>query len=98
MRRSSFLLIVSALFLTSVPLQAADLGKAKANGQVCEQTNGFLRAKSGAPGDVKSMVNNINAQRKAEYERIAKKNNVSREQVGKLTAEKVINKAPQHKC
>lgn len=96
MLRSSIVIILALCLVT--PLSAANLGKAKADGQVCEQTNGYLRASAGAPGDVTSMVNNINAQRKAEYQKIANKNGVAVDQVGMLTAEKVIKKAPQYKC
>ena len=96
MQRSFFILILA---LTLVhPVAAADLRAAKASGQVCEQSNGYLRANAGAPGDVQQMAGNINAKRKSEYEKIAKKNKVTLDQVARLTAEKVINKAPQYKC
>ena len=80
------------------PSAAADLGAAKAGGQVCEQTDGYLRANAGAPGDVQEMTKNINAKRKAEYGKIARQNDVTLDLVARLTAEKVINKAPQYKC
>lgn len=96
MHKSSIVIIL-ALFVAT-PASAVNLGAAKTNGQVCEQTNGYLTANAGAPGDVQEMVKNINAQRRAEYEKIAQKNQVTVDQVAKLTAEKVINLAPQHRC
>lgn len=96
MQRILFTLILAIAFV--YPSAAADLGAAKASGQVCEQTNGYLRANAGAPGDVQEMTRNINAKRKAEYDKIATKNKVTLDQVARLTAEKVINKAPQYKC
>ncbi len=93
----SFIVFTLALCLAA-PLSAANLGKAKSDGLVCEQTSGYLRANAGAPGDVQSMVNSINDQRKAEYGKIANKNGVAVDQVARLTAQKVINKAPQNKC
>ena len=96
MQRSLFILILSLAF--AYPSAAADLGAAKASGQVCEQADGYLRANAGAPGDVQQMAKNINAKRRAEYDKIAKKNKVTLAQVARLTAEKVINKAPQFKC
>ena len=96
MQRSMFVLILVLTFANSAA--AADLGEAKAGGQVCEQTDGYLRSNTGAPGDVQAMVGKINAKRKAEYEKIANKNNVAVDQVARLTAEKVINKAPQFRC
>lgn len=96
MLRSLFIFILALTFANVAA--AADLGAAKASGQVCEQTDGYLRANAGSAGDVQEMVGNINAKRKAEYEKIAKKNKVGVGQVAKLTAEKVINKAPQFRC
>ena len=86
------------LLLLAAPLSAADLGQAKAAGQVCEQADGFLRVNAGAPGDVQAMANDINAKRRAEYTRIANDNGVEMSQVAKLTAQKVINGAPQFAC
>ena len=96
MQRILFTLIVALAF--AHPSAAADLGAAKASGQVCEQTDGYLRANAGAPGDVQEMTKNINAKRRAEYDKIARKNNVTLDQVARLTAEKVINMAPQYRC
>lgn len=96
MQRSLFILILAFAF--AYPSAAADLGAAKAGGQVCEQTDGYLRANAGAPGDVQEMTKQINAKRRAQYDKIARKNKVTLDQVARLTAEKVINKAPQHKC
>jgi uncharacterized protein YdbL (DUF1318 family) len=91
-------LILAAALLLAAPAGAADLASAKASGQVCEQTSGYLRANAGAPGDVQAMVNSINDKRRQEYEKIAERNNVTVDQVSRLTAEKVINRAPQHRC
>lgn len=80
------------LWFTAMPADAADLGQAKAAGLVGELMNGYLGLVDGnAPADVKAMVDSINAQRRAEYQRIAAKNGVPAEEVAKLTAQKVIN-------
>lgn len=96
MLRSLYIIIVTFLLLTTV--SAATLGQAKSNGQACEQPNGYLRSTAGAPGDVKALVKNINAKRKAEYVKIANKNGVAVDQVAKLTAEKVIKSNPKFAC
>ena len=96
MQRILFTLILAIAFVH--PSAAADLAAAKASGQVCEQTDGYLRANAGAPGDVQEMAKNINAKRRAEYDKIARKNQVTLDQVARLTAEKVINMAPQYRC
>lgn len=80
------------LWFAAMPVDAADLGQAKAAGLVGELMNGYLGLVDGnASADVKAMVDSINAQRRAEYQRIAAKNGVPAEEVAKLTAQKVIN-------
>lgn len=84
-----------ALWCFAMPVSAASLAEAKAAGQVGELMNGYLGlVDPGAPGDVKAMVNSINAQRRAEYQRIANKNGVPVDEVAKMTAQKVINQTP----
>ncbi|GAB6141635.1 YdbL family protein [Methylosoma difficile] len=88
----SFLL---ALVLVALPIAAADLNQAKSAGLVGEQISGFLGlVKMDAPADVKAMVDSINAQRLAEYQRIANKNGVTSDTVAKLAAQKIIAKTP----
>ena len=96
MFRSTYVIIIALLLAT--PVSAANVGEAKAQGHACEQTNGYLRATGSAPGDVKTLVENVNAKRKDQYTKIATKNGVAVDQVAKLTAQKLINSAPQHAC
>ena len=96
MIRSVHVIIVTLLL--AAPASAADVGEAKAKGQACEQTNGYLRATGSAPGDVKTLVENVNAKRKDQYTKIATKNRVAVDQVAKLTAQKLIYSATQHTC
>ena len=85
-----------ALWCFAMPVTAASLAQAKAAGQVGELMNGYLGlVDPGAPADVKAMVNSINAQRRAEYQRIASKNGVPIDEVAKMTAQKVINQSPR---
>ncbi len=78
---------------------AADLGKAKAAGLVCETPGGYLRvARGDAPPDIHTLVKSVNNARQVEYQRIATANGVTVAQVAALTAQKVIGSAPQHQC
>jgi uncharacterized protein YdbL (DUF1318 family) len=90
------LLLLGLLGTGTVP--AADLASAKAAGQVCERTDGYIAATSGTPADVQALVNKVNAGRRAEYERIAKKNGVSVDKVARLTAQKLIGRNPAQQC
>jgi len=76
-----------ALSLTTA--HAANLDQAKQQGLVCELPTGYLKPTGAATPDVKAMVNDINAKRKAEYTRIAKEHKVSAQDVGVLTAKKL---------
>jgi uncharacterized protein YdbL (DUF1318 family) len=84
--------IVFALFLA--PAAYADpLDNAKSAGYVGEQRNGLLGlVDSNAPGDVKALVDSVNAKRKDAYAAIAKKNGTSLASVAALAGEKAIAK------
>ncbi|NJD04895.1 MAG: DUF1318 domain-containing protein [Methylococcaceae bacterium] len=82
------------LALTAEPALAVDLAEAKASGQVGERLDGYLGLVSAnAPAEVKTLVSDINTQRRMEYQRIAAKNGVPEDQVARLTARKVIDQA-----
>ncbi len=98
MRNKNLMIFLAPLFLglwlSAMPVAAADLAQAKAAGQVGELMNGLLGlVDPNAPDDVKVLVNSINAQRLAEYQRIATKNGVSPDEVARMTAQKVIGQA-----
>ena len=77
------------------PALAISLDEAKAAGYVGERFDGYLAVvDSGAPAEVRALVEDINAKRRARYAEIARKQGVPVEAVAKLTAEKVINDAP----
>jgi len=98
MKNKKLLSLLAPLFLglclATMSVSAADLATAKSAGLVGEQMNGFLGlVKPDAPSDVQALVKSINAQRQAEYQRIAAKNGVPGEEVARLTAQKVIGQA-----
>jgi uncharacterized protein YdbL (DUF1318 family) len=90
--------VIITVLLLAAPVTAAYVGEAKTKGHACEQIDGYLRAKANVPGNVEALVNDVNAKRKEQYARIATKNGVAVDQVAKLTAQKVIDSAPQHAC
>lgn len=68
-----------------------DLSTAKAQGLVGEKPNGYIAAiKSTA--EVNAIVADINAKRKANYQKLAADNNLSLQQVEKLAGEKSLKK------
>ena len=79
----------------STPGWAIDLQSAKAQGLVGEQPNGYLGSvKGSASGEIKALINEINAARKKEYQAIAKRNNTELNVVEALAGKKAIERTP----
>ena len=79
----------------SGPTWAISLQEAKAQGLVGEQANGYLGlVKSGASAEVKTLMNEINAKRKQEYQGIARRNNTELNVVEALAGKKAIERTP----
>ncbi len=77
----------------TVPAFAADLDQAKDDGLIGERADGYLGlVDSSAADDVRALVAEINGKRKAQYERIASKNDLSLEEVEALAGKKTIEK------
>lgn len=98
MRRGTTLLLVTLLLLAVgglLPVWAASLDHAKAQGLVGEQANGYLGVvAANAPADVKALVADINGKRKNEYQSIAKRNNTSLQAVEALAGKKAVELTP----
>jgi uncharacterized protein YdbL (DUF1318 family) len=72
-------------------LAADALATAKASGLVGEQPDGYLGlVKADAPDATIAMVDEINAKRRAEYEKIAGQTSTTVEAVGAVTFEKLL--------
>lgn len=80
--------------LLALPAWALDIGDAKSSGQVGETYSGYLAAVKPS-GEVNKLVESINAQRKAHYQKIAKKNGISLEAVEVRAGKKAIEKTPR---
>ena len=89
------LIVILAGLGWSAPGWAISLHDAKAQGLVGEQPNGYLGlVKANAGAEVKAMMNNINAQRKKEYQTIARRNNTELNVVEALAGKKAIEMTP----
>ena len=83
--------------LLTLPLLAfaVTLDDAKSQGLVGETWKGYLAAVTASPSaEVKQLINDVNARRRAEYERIAKQNGISVEDVEKVAGSKAIERTP----
>ncbi|MBX7138626.1 MAG: YdbL family protein [Oligoflexia bacterium] len=86
----SILLTLTLVLLASSSAFAISLDDAKKQGLVGELRSGYLGAVSAASPEVSTLLSSINAQRKARYEEIAKKNGTSLSAVETLAAKKAI--------
>lgn len=89
--------LVAVLMLAfAAPAAMADpLDDARAAGQIGERPDGYVAAVNpGAPGNIQALVQSTNAKRQKAYQDIATKQGVPVDQVGALTAEKIIAKLP----
>jgi uncharacterized protein YdbL (DUF1318 family) len=82
-----------ALFVFSAPAFAIDLQTAKSQGLVGETSSGYLGVLGGG-GEVQQLVNQVNAQRRAEYQAIAQRNGTSLQAVEALAGKKAIERTP----
>lgn len=83
-----------ATMLLSLPAYALDLHSARSSGQVVETPEGYIKAAKSSP-EVDALVKDVNAKRRAEYERISKENGQPVDVVGKLAAPQIAKKAAE---
>ncbi len=86
-------LLITMLFFLCQTAFALDLATAKAQGLVGETVTGYLAPVKATP-EVQKLVADINAKRKAMYEKIAKKNGTTLQAVELLAGKKAIAKTP----
>jgi uncharacterized protein YdbL (DUF1318 family) len=85
-------LMTGGLALASSPAFADALDDARAAGQIGERPDGYVAVvDAGAPANIKELAASINRQRRDAYQKIANEKGVPIEQIGALTAEKIIN-------
>jgi uncharacterized protein YdbL (DUF1318 family) len=83
----------SILMLIALPVFALDLGQAKSGGLVGETNTGYLAAVKPS-AEVDALVASINSQRKAQYQKIATKNDISLGAVEARAGLKAMEKTP----
>lgn len=76
------------------PALALDLDGAKAQGWIGERRDGYVGlVDAGAPAEARALVDQVNAERRAAYDGVARQNGVPREQVEALAGQKLIGRA-----
>ncbi|MCZ6619241.1 MAG: YdbL family protein [Gammaproteobacteria bacterium] len=93
MNRLFKILLLSVGLFAAVAAFPADINTAKNQGLIGERADGYLGVVDpSAAADVKTLVREINGKRRAEYDRIAKANGLTRQEVESLGGKKTIAK------
>jgi hypothetical protein len=88
---------ITALVLAiALPALALDLDEARAKGKVGERADGYVAAvKDDASDEVKALVADVNAKRRAHYEEIAHRTGAPVEAVAALAGQKMLSEKAQ---
>ena len=90
--KNIFLGLLIGMLTVSVAVASA-LTQPKAEGLIGEQANGYLGlVKQDVPADIKKLVNEVNAKRKAGYQKISSKQGASLSDVEKVGGNKAFEK------
>ncbi|HEB50768.1 MAG TPA: DUF1318 domain-containing protein [Desulfobulbus sp.] len=87
-------LLFLVLSLVCQPAFAIDLKTAKTRGLVGETATGYLAPVKAPSPEVAKLIRTINAKRKQQYEKIARRNKTSLQAVEILAGKKAIEKTP----
>ena len=88
-----FVMLLTCLLAFSVAANESPLTQPKAEGLIGEQADGYLGlVTQNVPADVKKLVNEVNAKRKAGYQQIAAKQGTSLSEVEKVGGNTAIEK------
>jgi len=88
-----FLALLISLLTLSVAVAASPLTKPKADGLIGEQANGYIGlVTQNIPADVRKLVNEANANRKAGYQKIAAREGTRLAEVEKVGGKTAIEK------
>ena len=91
--RQVFAALLISLLAVFVAIASSSLSQPKADGLIGEQSNGYLGlVAQNAPSDIRKLVAEVNAKRKAGYQKIAAKQGTSLSDVEKVGGNTAIEK------
>lgn len=85
------MMLVMGMALTAFAL---DLDTARSSGLAGEVDNGLLAIPPGAAADAGTLIETINNSRRAEYAKVAAKNNLTLDVVGGMMFQKIYSRLP----
>ncbi len=94
-RAAACLLALVLLAVAAGPAAAQSLDQLRSQGVVGERYDGYAVVRAaGASAQVQSFVANVNAKRRSIYQERAKQQNVPADQVGRVYAKQLFERAP----
>ena len=93
MKHAWMTVLFAFALIFSLPAMALELSQARSGGLVGEKLDGYV-AVIGSDAQAQELVNEINARRRAEYQKISAENKQPVSVVGKLAAEQIISGLP----
>ena len=92
---AAFLALVAIVALAAPPAVAASLDQYRAQGVIAERYDGLVEVRtSDAPAEARRLVEQVNQKRRQIYQSRASEQGVSAEQVGRVYATQIMEKAP----
>lgn len=92
---AAFLALLALAALTAPPAAAASLDQYRAQGVIAERYDGLVEVRtSNAPAEARQLVDQVNQKRRQIYQSRASEQGVSAEQVGRVYATQIMEKAP----
>jgi hypothetical protein len=91
---STAAIVLLLLVSTALPAFALDLETARTKGLAGEVDNGLLAVPPGAGAEAQELITTINNSRRAEYAKVAAKNNLTLDAVGGMMYQKIYSRLP----
>lgn len=88
------LVLALLLMLAALPAQAMSLSEARSQGLIGETPQGYVAPVGTPSAEVRALVNEINAARRAEYQSIAKRTGATLPQVEAVTGQRLYQQVP----
>ena len=95
LRHSLVAALLAAGLLAASPAAAISLDQARAQGLVGETARGYIAPVQSATPEVTQLVNQVNAGRRAEYQKVSQRNGLPVDQVEILAAQKLLGSLPR---
>jgi uncharacterized protein YdbL (DUF1318 family) len=88
-------MLIAAVLAVASSASALDFDSAKRKGLIGERPDGYVEVVGGdASSDLKALAADVNAKRRAAYEKVARQNGAPLADVAKIAGKKLIDGAP----